>query len=63
MNFILRFFYCRIISEFLNLQMNALEVYKAQSNSLLARILNLRDNTFANISENKVNISEFTVFI
>ena len=39
------FFYFQFISEFLNLQMGALVVNKALSNSFLAKTLNSRDNS------------------
>ena len=58
-----RNFSFRIISEFLNSRASTRAVYKAYSNSLLARTLFSRGNEFANINKNLVlaNISEFTV--
>ena len=50
--FISRIFYFPIISETLNSRWSTLAVYKAYSNSLLARTLFSRGNEFANISEN-----------
>ena len=61
--FISRFFYFRIISEFLNSRVSVHVFYKVYSDSLLAKTLNSRGNQFANISENYVlaNISGSTV--
>ena len=50
--FISRFFYFRIISEFLNSRVSVHVFYKVYSDSLLARTLNSRGKQFANISEN-----------
>ena len=50
--FISRIFYFPIISETLNSRSSTRAVYKAYSNSLLARTLFSRGNEFANISEN-----------
>ena len=50
--FISRFFYIRIISEFLNSRVSVHVFYKVYSDSLLAKTLNSRGNQFANISEN-----------
>ena len=50
--FISRIFYFQIISEFLNSRVSVRVFYKVNSDSLLARTLNLRGNQFANISEN-----------
>ena len=50
--FISRIFDFRIISEFLNSRASTCAVYKAYSNSLLARTLFSRGIEFANISEN-----------
>ena len=46
MTFILRIFYFRIISEFLNLHMSVHVFYKVYSDSLLERTLNSRSNQF-----------------
>ena len=63
MNLISRIFDNRFIGEFLKSQAGTRAVYKAYNNSLLARLLFLRANIFANIGENlvPVNIFEFTV--
>ena len=50
--FISRIFNFRIISEFLNSRVITSAVYKAYSDSLLARTLFSRGDEFANISEN-----------
>ena len=46
------------MTELLNSQKSSLAVYKAYSNPLLARIVNLRYNNLANISENFLNSHE-----
>ena len=50
--FISRIFNFQIISEFLNSRVITSAVYKAYSDSLLARTLFSRGDEFANISEN-----------
>ena len=63
--FILRIFYFCIISQILKSWVSICTVYKALSNSLLARTLNLQGSQFTNFIENLVltNISKFTVLI